>query len=172
MYTVYIWYFWQVNHQRYGHIRCIYTALANPSYLFYPKFKQSETLGTLYITSSETVARLGHEETMHVAYGKGPATPHVKSAKQRSFFGADCQHQHSTLKPAQHECIGPLHELWVSGTTTLSLQQYIFFQLHSANLMKQSKNCIPKNSLCFCPACRKTDDQVDPALLLHLYTCI
>jgi hypothetical protein len=25
-----IWYFWQGNHQRYGHIRCIYTVLANP----------------------------------------------------------------------------------------------------------------------------------------------
>jgi len=27
---VYIRYFWQVNHQIYGHIRCIYTGLANP----------------------------------------------------------------------------------------------------------------------------------------------
>jgi hypothetical protein len=28
--TVYIRYFWQGNHQIYGHIRCIYTVLANP----------------------------------------------------------------------------------------------------------------------------------------------
>jgi len=32
IYTVYIRYFWQGNHQIYGHIRCIYTVLANPSY--------------------------------------------------------------------------------------------------------------------------------------------
>ena len=30
MYTVYIRYFWQENHQMYGHIRCICTVLANP----------------------------------------------------------------------------------------------------------------------------------------------
>jgi len=30
--TVYIRYFWQGNHQMYGHIRCIYTVLANPKY--------------------------------------------------------------------------------------------------------------------------------------------
>jgi len=32
IYTVYIRYFWQGNHQIYGHIRCIYTVLANPRY--------------------------------------------------------------------------------------------------------------------------------------------
>ena len=32
IYTVYIRYFWQGKHQIYGHIRCIYTVLANPSY--------------------------------------------------------------------------------------------------------------------------------------------
>jgi len=30
IYTVYIRYFWQGNHEIYGHIRCIYTVLANP----------------------------------------------------------------------------------------------------------------------------------------------
>ena len=30
IYTVYIRYFWQGIHQIYGHIRCIYTVLANP----------------------------------------------------------------------------------------------------------------------------------------------
>jgi hypothetical protein len=33
IYTVYIRYFWQGNHQIYGHIRCIYTVLANPKYM-------------------------------------------------------------------------------------------------------------------------------------------
>jgi hypothetical protein len=33
IYTVHIWYFWQGNHQIYGHIRCIYTVLANPMYV-------------------------------------------------------------------------------------------------------------------------------------------
>jgi len=32
IYTVYIRIFWQRNYQIYGHIRCIYTVLANPSY--------------------------------------------------------------------------------------------------------------------------------------------
>ena len=31
IYTVCIRYFWQRNHRMYGHIRCIYTVLANPS---------------------------------------------------------------------------------------------------------------------------------------------
>jgi hypothetical protein len=31
IYTVYIRYFWQGNHQIYGHLRCIYTVLANPT---------------------------------------------------------------------------------------------------------------------------------------------
>ena len=33
IYTVYIRSFWQGNHQVYGHIRCIYTVLANPTYM-------------------------------------------------------------------------------------------------------------------------------------------
>ena len=33
IYIVYIRYFWQGNHQIYGHIRGIYTVLANPDYL-------------------------------------------------------------------------------------------------------------------------------------------
>jgi len=32
LYTVHIRYYWQGNHQIYGHIRCIYTVLANPRY--------------------------------------------------------------------------------------------------------------------------------------------
>jgi hypothetical protein len=36
IYTVYIRYFWQGNHQIYGHIRCIYTVLANPEYMQRP----------------------------------------------------------------------------------------------------------------------------------------
>jgi hypothetical protein len=32
-YTVYVRYFWQGNHQIYGHIRCIYTVLANPIHM-------------------------------------------------------------------------------------------------------------------------------------------
>jgi len=32
IYTVCILFFWQENHQIYGHIRCIYTVLANPTY--------------------------------------------------------------------------------------------------------------------------------------------
>jgi hypothetical protein len=34
IYTVYIRYFWQGNYQIYGHIRCMYTVLANPTHTF------------------------------------------------------------------------------------------------------------------------------------------
>ena len=34
VYAVYIRYFWQGNHQIYGHIQCIYTVLANPTYVW------------------------------------------------------------------------------------------------------------------------------------------
>jgi len=32
MYSVYIRYFWQGNNRIYGHIWCMYTVLANPTY--------------------------------------------------------------------------------------------------------------------------------------------
>ena len=32
IYTVYVRFFWQGNHQIYGHIRCVYTVLANPTH--------------------------------------------------------------------------------------------------------------------------------------------
>jgi len=35
IYTVYVRYFWQGNHQIHGHIRCIYTVLANTIYTPY-----------------------------------------------------------------------------------------------------------------------------------------
>jgi hypothetical protein len=34
IYTVHIRYFWQGSHQIYGHIRCIYTVLPNPTRLW------------------------------------------------------------------------------------------------------------------------------------------
>ena len=42
IHTVYIRYFWLGNHQIYGHIRCMYTVLANPSNVCY-----SQPLNTL-----------------------------------------------------------------------------------------------------------------------------
>jgi hypothetical protein len=33
IYTAYIWFVWQGNHQIYGHIRCIYTVLTNPEHV-------------------------------------------------------------------------------------------------------------------------------------------
>jgi hypothetical protein len=50
IYTVYIRYFWQGNHQIYGHIRCIYTVLANPTYVYWgrrvPVVSSAITLST------------------------------------------------------------------------------------------------------------------------------
>ena len=39
IYTVFLRYFWQGNHQIYGHIRCIYTVLANPKHNSYRAWK-------------------------------------------------------------------------------------------------------------------------------------
>jgi len=47
IYTVYIRYFWQRNHQIYGHLRCIYTVLANPTYFLSVK-QQSDTLARTF----------------------------------------------------------------------------------------------------------------------------
>jgi hypothetical protein len=49
IYTVYIRYFWQGNHQIYGHIRCIYTVLANPMHVPYTS---SATLPSLFTAAS------------------------------------------------------------------------------------------------------------------------
>jgi len=43
-YTVYVRYFWQGNYHTYGHIRCTYTVLANPTY-------GTHTTGTLLIVN-------------------------------------------------------------------------------------------------------------------------
>ena len=42
IYTVYIRCFWQGNYQIYGHIHCIYTVLANPTYQVYLRHWRSE----------------------------------------------------------------------------------------------------------------------------------
>jgi len=39
VYTVYIRYFWQGDHQVHGHIRCIYTVLANPKHASWKELK-------------------------------------------------------------------------------------------------------------------------------------
>jgi len=41
MNTVYIRYFWQGNHQIYGHIWCIYTVLANPTHMHRTRANQA-----------------------------------------------------------------------------------------------------------------------------------
>ena len=53
IYTVYIRYFWQGNHRIYGHIRCIYTVLANPTYVL--KFCTTN-VATPHCTSSTSSA--------------------------------------------------------------------------------------------------------------------
>jgi len=41
IYTVYTRYFWQGNHQVYGHVRCIYTVLANFTYFAYVRLVET-----------------------------------------------------------------------------------------------------------------------------------
>jgi hypothetical protein len=50
IYMVHIRYIWQGNHQIYGHIRCVYTVLANPIYdRMYGDFPAKNTVYTPYI---------------------------------------------------------------------------------------------------------------------------
>jgi len=49
-YTVYIRYFWQENHQVYGHIRCLYTFLANPTLV-----TKLSTAGLLLIAAQNSI---------------------------------------------------------------------------------------------------------------------
>jgi hypothetical protein len=51
IYTVYIRYFWLGNHQIYGHIRCIYTVLANP---------KRRICNTAYVTCQGTATTRMH----------------------------------------------------------------------------------------------------------------
>ena len=55
IYTVYIRYFWQRNHQIYGNIRCIYTVLANPKHLEFEPHKSLEWLACEGVTLIEEV---------------------------------------------------------------------------------------------------------------------
>ena len=58
IYTVYIRYFWQGKHQIYGHIRCMYTVLANPMYnpSMFPYMKVSSTQHPAPTTNQATEA--------------------------------------------------------------------------------------------------------------------
>ena len=60
IYTVYIRYFWQGNHQLYGHTRCIYSVLANPTHTnthshMWRAFMQCRSKKRLYVGLARTV---------------------------------------------------------------------------------------------------------------------
>ena len=82
MYTVYIRSFWQGNHHIYGgHIRCIYTVLANPTY--YPKLMERFTsLGKCNNGSN-------NGEHTHIA------PPHPFSYTSTSTSTQTCRHLHA-----------------------------------------------------------------------------
>ena len=50
IYTVCIRYYWQGNHQIYGHIRCIYTVLANPRYVAWGFYSHVRGLKSMRVT--------------------------------------------------------------------------------------------------------------------------
>ena len=58
IYTVYIWYFWQGNHQIYGYIRCIYTVLANPSHV--SQQTKYRTCQVHHLASSQVLLCISH----------------------------------------------------------------------------------------------------------------
>jgi hypothetical protein len=64
IYTVYIWYFWQGFYQIYGHIRCIYTVLANPAHV--PM--AACCLPTMLLNASEQVSRCFLRSQGHLVF--------------------------------------------------------------------------------------------------------
>jgi hypothetical protein len=52
IYTVYLRYFWQGNHQIYGHIRCIYMVLANPTHTCRSIITYSQQRGLYWFPST------------------------------------------------------------------------------------------------------------------------
>jgi len=58
IYTVYIRYCWQGNHQIYGQIRCIYTVLANPKHVLITLATDNGSKGhLLYFNAMQEYAR-------------------------------------------------------------------------------------------------------------------
>jgi len=49
IYTVYIQYFWQGNQEIYGHTRCIYTVLANPTHAAGPPFGHGDVTNGAHV---------------------------------------------------------------------------------------------------------------------------
>ena len=59
IYTVYIRHFWQGTHQIYGHIRCIYTVLANPAHVLLQPYDMSLVVPNLQGRQLLRAFRLG-----------------------------------------------------------------------------------------------------------------
>ena len=53
---MYIRYYWQENHQTYGHIWCVYTVVANPTYMKQGKIKRSSKAETTQEARNATQA--------------------------------------------------------------------------------------------------------------------
>ena len=60
IYTVCIRYFWQENHQIYSHMRCMFTVLANPSYVCACPYFCSMPLGVCLDTPNTCCRRPPH----------------------------------------------------------------------------------------------------------------
>jgi hypothetical protein len=70
IYTVYVRYFWQGNYQIYGHIRCIYTVLANPIHtVFLAENSQNAGSYTVYIHCSSQPYVSGCQALSHTCPG-------------------------------------------------------------------------------------------------------
>jgi len=96
-YTVYIRYFWQGNHQIYGHIRCIYTVLANPIYIGFWPTLQIITRVLLPYTHTHTHTHTRTHTHTHRAvesFGEQHALPEGRFAVPP---GNQCASHHSGL---------------------------------------------------------------------------
>jgi hypothetical protein len=81
IYIVYIRYFWQGNHQIHGHIRCIYTVLANPSQqgiaLYFSHFYTDGGTRAAVVVCHSTVAK--RLSTSHTVQGNGAGIVHYST---------------------------------------------------------------------------------------------
>ena len=90
IYTVYTQYFWQGNRQIYGHIRCIYTVLANPRYAFTCLVSRH---CQIFATDSET-----HTYPQIQIYTRNYTHKHARTSAQKHTR----THMHACTRAGKH----------------------------------------------------------------------
>jgi len=130
---VYIRYFWQVNHQIYGHIRCIYTVLANPACSGSIGFVCRHTMYFVCMFWQRNLKWSARSYTAHVCMVLANTACMLFACFGRGILNevhGHIQHMYVWFWPTQHVCC--LHvlaeESWMKCTVIYSTCMYGFGQ--------------------------------------------